>query len=134
MTNMMTLISTLSIFHSYQVAYHLALLMVLTSCSSLLSDGWTAVKYIYECNQSGRRVVFYPEPVAMSTNFCWCSVFSSVSALLKDCRGIPTFKYYFINQQNGHFQVCRVCVKQVNLRSKNYWARFQRTTQCSSEI
>ena len=23
-----------------------------------------------ECNQSGRRVVFYPEPVAMLTNFC----------------------------------------------------------------
>ena len=23
-----------------------------------------------QCNQNGRRVVFYPEPVAMSTTFC----------------------------------------------------------------
>ena len=28
------------------------------------------VKYICECNPSGRGVVFYPEPVAMSTAFC----------------------------------------------------------------
>ena len=35
MTNLMTLISTLSIFHSCQVIYHLAFLMVLTSHGSL---------------------------------------------------------------------------------------------------
>ena len=32
----------------------------------LLSQGQTVVKRICECNQSGRGVVFYPEPVAMS--------------------------------------------------------------------
>ena len=35
MTNVMTSISTLSIFHYYQVIYHLALLIVFTSRSSL---------------------------------------------------------------------------------------------------
>ena len=35
MTNVTTLISTLSIFHSWQVIYHLALLIVFTSHSSL---------------------------------------------------------------------------------------------------
>ena len=35
MTNVMTLISTLSIFYCYQVMYHLALRMVFTSRSSL---------------------------------------------------------------------------------------------------
>ena len=35
MTNMMILISTLSIFHSRQVLYHLTLHMVFTSCSLL---------------------------------------------------------------------------------------------------
>ena len=34
--------------------------------SLLLSEGRTVVKCICECNQSGRRVVFNPEPVAMS--------------------------------------------------------------------
>ena len=39
----------------------------------LLSEGRTVVKCICECNQSGRRVIFYPEPFAMSTSFCaWC--------------------------------------------------------------
>ena len=39
----------------------------------LLSEGRTVVKCICECNQSGLRVVFDPEPVAMSTTFCvWC--------------------------------------------------------------
>ena len=41
----------------------------------LLSERQTVVKCICECNQSGRRVVFDPELVAMSTAFC------SVSAL-----------------------------------------------------
>ena len=36
----------------------------------LLSEGRTVVKSICECNQSGRMVIFYPEPVAMSTTFC----------------------------------------------------------------
>ena len=36
----------------------------------LLSEGRTVVKCICECNQSGRRVVFDPEPVAVSTTFC----------------------------------------------------------------
>ena len=36
----------------------------------LLSEGRTVVKCICECNQSGRRVVLDPEPVAMSTTFC----------------------------------------------------------------
>ena len=51
--------------------------------SLLLSKGRTVVKCICECNQSGRRVVFYPEPVAMPTTFCGWNVFCSTSALLK---------------------------------------------------
>ena len=39
---------------------------------SLLSEGRTVVKCICECNQSGRRVAFYSEPVAMSTTSCAC--------------------------------------------------------------
>ena len=35
----------------------------------LLSEGGTVVKCICECHQSGRRVVFDPEPVAISTTF-----------------------------------------------------------------
>ena len=36
----------------------------------LLSEGRTVVKCICECNQSGRRVVFDPDSVAMSATFC----------------------------------------------------------------
>ena len=46
----------------------------LTSCL-LLSKGWTIAKCICECNKSGRRVVFEPEAVAMSTSFCASCVF-----------------------------------------------------------
>ena len=50
---------------------------------SLLSGGRAAVKCICECNQSRHRVVFYPEPVAMSTTPSgWWSVFCSLKALL----------------------------------------------------
>ena len=42
--------------------------------SLLLSEERTVVKCICECNQSGRRVVFYPEPGAVSTTFCGWSV------------------------------------------------------------
>ena len=44
-------------------------------CFLLLSEGRTVVKCISECNQSGCRLVFDPEPVAMSTNYCAWSVF-----------------------------------------------------------
>ena len=39
----------------------------MTCCHLLLSEGRTVVKCICECNQSGRRVVFNPKPVAMVT-------------------------------------------------------------------
>ena len=29
----------------------------------LPSEGWTVIKCIHECNQSGPRLVFYPEPI-----------------------------------------------------------------------
>ena len=49
MTNMMTLIFTLSIFYSCQVVYHLALLMVFTPCSSLdMQDADHTVMYVVE--------------------------------------------------------------------------------------
>ena len=41
-----------------------SLLEICTSCRR------TVVKCICECNQSGRRVVFDPEPVVISTAFC----------------------------------------------------------------
>ena len=41
----------------------------------LLSEGRTVVKCICEWNQSGRGVVFDPQPVAMETTFCVWSVF-----------------------------------------------------------
>ena len=45
----------------------------------LLSVGQIVVKCIWECNQSGRSVVFNPEPIAMSTTSC---VFCSISMIL----------------------------------------------------
>ena len=45
-------------------------------------EGRTVVKCICECNQSGCRVSFYPEPVAMSTTFSGWSNFCNISALL----------------------------------------------------
>ena len=40
-----------------------------------LSEGRTVVKCICECNQSGRRVVFDPWPVARSTTSCLWRVY-----------------------------------------------------------
>ena len=45
----------------------------------LLSVGRTVVKCICECNQSGRRVFFYSETVAMSTTFSGCTGVDGVS-------------------------------------------------------
>ena len=56
--------------------------------SLLLSEGRTIVKCICEsgsgceCSQSGRRIVIYPKPVAMSTTSVKESATYSVSALL----------------------------------------------------
>ena len=43
-----------------------------TCISLLLSKGQTVVKCICECNQSRRRVIFDPKPVAMSTVIYGC--------------------------------------------------------------
>ena len=52
---------------------HITLALLVIIIYSLLSEGRTVVKSISECNQSGRRVVFYLESVAMSTTFCSAS-------------------------------------------------------------
>ena len=55
--------------------------MLIKELNLFLSEGRTVVKCVSECNQSGRRIVFGPEPVAMSTTVCASSVV--VSAALR---------------------------------------------------
>ena len=63
------------------------MLILKANIELLLSEGRTVVKCICECNQSGRRVVFYPEPVTMSVTFCGSSAFCSVSVFEGDSLG-----------------------------------------------
>ena len=70
-------------------SYFLLDLVVYICDTLLLSKGQTVVKINAfvnkgadcECNQSRRRVVFYPEPVAMSTTFCKGVSICSLSTL-----------------------------------------------------
>ena len=78
----------------------------------LLSERRTVVKCICESNQSRHWVVFYPEPVAMSTTFSgWRSVFCNLGALLllshltfKDVRG-----WQFLTMKAAE-TLCIVCL------------------------